>query len=222
MAQAAAAFDCADIYREHAYLVHLSRGKDRKVLVNEVFGRVPDSAEREWAPETITRCELPRSVWDLVAPDIKAEFNRRLKQAGKLTGRFGPEETAVQRLLGKEMLVLLWAIEQPDVTKEETAAAVRNWLGLKPEERWWLYTMTAAATGYAHQAGLGWRRALRDALCFGTRKDAFHVATVPWPGSLPPRANAEYTTSKPVKPKSANKRKPKKPKQPSLFLDAAE
>ena len=52
---------------------------------------------------------------------------------------------------------------------EEIAVAIRNWLGLKPEERWWLYTMTAAATGLAHQAGMGWRGALRQALCFGTR-----------------------------------------------------
>jgi hypothetical protein len=253
MAQAAAAaFDCADIYREHAYLVRFSHGKARTVEVDEVFGRAPDPAERQWAPETITRCKLPRSVWDAVAGEIRAEFNRRLKQAGKPAGRFGAEETAVQRLLGKEMLVLLWAIEQHDVSEEETAVAVRNWLGLKPEERWWLYTMTAAATGYAHQVGLGWRRALRNALCFGTRKDAFQLSTVPWPASLPPRENVEYVVQKPEKAKSADKakkpkqpkeatepvgakaiksmgadkpKKPKrskKPKQPSLFLDAAE
>jgi hypothetical protein len=93
---------------------------------------------------------------------------------------------------------------------------------------------------------------LRDALCFGTRKDAFQLSTVPWPGSLPPRENAEHAVPKAEKPKSADKpkrprqsnesaklaaqkpakprgadkpRKPKqskKPKQPSLFLDAAE
>jgi uncharacterized protein DUF3780 len=252
MAQAAAAFDCADIYREHAYLVTLTRGKDAKVQVDEVFGRAPEPAERTWAPETITRCQLPRTIWNAVVDEIKAEFNRRLKQAGKPMGRFGAEETAVQRLLGKEMLVLLWAIEQHDVSEEETAAAVRNWLGLKPEERWWLYTMTGAATGYAHQVGLGWRRALRDALCFGTRKDAFQLSTVPWPGSLPPRENAEYAAPKLEKSRSAEKAKSpkqskertelaalkrakprgadkpkkakqsKKPKQPSLFLDAAE
>lgn len=187
-----------------------------------------------------------------MSPEIKAEFNRRLKQAGKTVRRFGTEETAVQRLLGKEMLVLLWAIEQGDVSEEETAVAVRNWLGLKPEERWWLYTMTAAAAGYAHQVGLGWRRALRDALCFGTaqgRLPALHRALA---GLAPPRENVEYAAPKAERPKSAEKpRKPKqpkestehaalksakptgagkpkkpkqskKPKQPSLFLDAAE
>jgi hypothetical protein len=36
---------------------------------------------------------------------------------------------------------------------------------LKPEERWWLFTITNAATGHAvNGRGKGWRRALRYAL----------------------------------------------------------
>jgi hypothetical protein len=42
--------------------------------------------------------------------------------------------------------------------------AVRNWKGLMPEERWWLYTMTNAATGGLRDNN-GWRKALRYALC---------------------------------------------------------
>src|SRR6202035_5164283 len=88
--------------------------------------------------------------------------------------------------------VLLWAFELADVTPEETAVAIRNWHGLKPEERWWLYTMTAATTGLAHQSGMGWRGALRQALCFGTRNDAFHLGAVVGRGTLGPRANEGY------------------------------
>jgi len=34
-----------------------------------------------------------------------------------------------------------------------------------PEERWWLYTMTAAASGdYVSGRGVGWRKAVRYAL----------------------------------------------------------
>ena len=44
-------------------------------------------------------------------------------------------------------------------------AAIRNWQGLAPEERWWLYTMTNAATGHALTGrGRGWRKAIRFAL----------------------------------------------------------
>jgi uncharacterized protein (DUF2237 family) len=64
--------------------------------------------------------------------------------------------------MGKELLVLAWAVEQADLLA--IPQAVRNWLGLQPEERWWLCTMTAAATGGLNDAGKGWRKALYHAL----------------------------------------------------------
>ena len=192
MATAPASFDCADIYQEHGYLVRLTRGRDARALVFEVFGRPPAEQEADWAPETILRCDVPRSVWDAVSGELRADFNRRLRLEDKQAGRWGAEETAVQRLFGKELLVLLWTIEAPEVTAEEIAVAIRNWHGLKPEERWWLYTMTAAATGLAHQTGMGWRGALRQALCFGTRSDAFHLGAVAGRGTLAPRANTAF------------------------------
>jgi len=196
MNTAPANFDCADIYQEHAYLVRLTKGREAKAQVFEVFGRLPTDREPQWAPETVLRCETSRDVWDAVAPEARGEFNRRLKAEKKPTGRWGADETAVQRLLGKELLVLLWATELPDVRPEEIGVAIRNWLGLKPEERWWLYTMTAAGTGLAHQAGMGWRGALRQALCFGTRHDAFHLGAVTGRGTLEPRVNAGYAPPK--------------------------
>lgn len=200
-------FECQDIYREHAFLVRLTKGRDAKALVFEVFGRPPiydGSVSEAWAPETILRCEVSREVWDAAAPEARAEFNRRLRIESKPAGRWGSDETAVQRLFGKELLVLLWAIEQSDVSPEEIAVGIRNWLGLKPEERWWLYTMTAAATGLAHQTGMGWRDALRRALCFGTRQDAFHLGAVAGRGSLEPRVLAQEAP----KPKRPGRKKP--------------
>jgi hypothetical protein len=52
--------------------------------------------------------------------------------------------------------------------------------------------MTAAATGLAHQSGMGWRGALRQALCFGTRADTFHLGAVTGRGTLAPRANEGF------------------------------
>jgi hypothetical protein len=206
-------FDCADIYQEPGFLVRLTKGRDAKVQVFEVFGRPPSTQEPQWAPETVFRCEAPKGIWDAISGEVRSEFNRRLKNEGKPAGRWGSEETFVQRLLGTEMLVLLWAIEGDGVNVEEAAVAVRNWLGLKPEERWWLYTMTAAATGLAHQANMGWRGALRQALCFGTRHDAFNLGAVAGRGRLPPRANADY-----VRPTEKSKSKSKPKSEPGLFF----
>ena len=64
-------------------------------------------------------------------------------------------------MLGKELLVLAWAVEKAG--ESQVPNAVRNWIGLKPEERWWLFTATAAATGLPQDADIGWRKALRFA-----------------------------------------------------------
>jgi hypothetical protein len=215
MATPSANFDCADIYQEHSYLVRLTKGRDAKVHVFEVFGRLPTDRETEWAPETVLRCEASRDVWNVISPEVRSEFNRRLKAEGKPAGRWGADETAVQRLLGKELLVLLWAVELPDVKPEEIAVAIRNWLGLKTEERWWLYTMTAAATGLAHQSGMGWRGALRHALCFGTRADTFHLGTVTGRGTLVPRTKERSATNGG---KPARKRKKATPDDPGFLF----
>lgn len=204
-------FDCADIYQEHGFLVSLTKGRDPKVQVFEVFGRAPMDREAQWAPETILRCEAPREVWDEISGEARTEFNRRLKHEEKPAGRWGADETAVQRLFGKELLVLLWSVELPDVRPEEVGVAIRNWHGLKPEERWWLYTMTAAATGLAHQAGMGWRGALRQALCFGTRSDSFHLGAVAGRGRLEPRVNTTFMEPK-------KKPKPKKGDDPGFLF----
>jgi hypothetical protein len=187
-----AGFDCEDIYREHAFLVSIPKKASDPIAVWEVFGRAPTAEEREWQPEILLRANLARERWDLVSAEVRQAFNRRLKAEGKKVGRWSPGENAVQRLLGKELLVLVWAVEQDVVDAEAVSVAVKNWLGLKPEERWWLYTMTAASTGFAHQAGQGWRAALRHALCFGTGKDLFGLGALTERGALSPRANPDY------------------------------
>jgi hypothetical protein len=187
-------FDVPDIYSEHAFLVQIPRSATGVILIHEVFGGQPKPEDRDWRPETILRAELPRARWDTISADLRQELNRRLKALGRKSGKWSVGDNPVQRLLGKELLVLAWAIELEDVTDEELHVALRNWLGLKPEERWWLYTMTAAATGQAHQAGLGWRGALRQALCFGTGRDLFGLGTITSRGTLPPRPNPLHKT----------------------------
>ena len=58
--------------------------------------------------------------------------------------------------------MLAWAIEH--LEPEKIPIAVRNWLALRPEERWWLFGMTAMTTGGIQDGDKGWRVALRYAL----------------------------------------------------------
>lgn len=117
---------------------------------------------------SVRRCEVSRAIWNAVASDAQMEFKRRAKEKGVKFARWHAGENSVERLLGKELLVLLWAVDHDDVTSAEIATAIRNWLGLKPEERWWLCTAacSTAATGKAEGRDIGWRTAIRAGLCF--------------------------------------------------------
>ena len=109
------------------------------------------------------RALLPRAKWDAIADPVRVEFNQRLRPMGKRPGNWKTGPNLVARLLGKELTLLAWAIEDADPSL--VPVAVANWQGLTPEERWWLYTMTAAATGNFNEGkGRGWRKAVRFAL----------------------------------------------------------
>jgi hypothetical protein len=109
------------------------------------------------------RVRLARPKWDAIADAVRVEFNTRLRKEGKAPGRWMTGANLVNRLLGKELVLLAWALEDADPSLAQVA--VSNWLGLTCEERWWLYTMTAAATGHAlNGQGKGWRKAVRFAL----------------------------------------------------------
>jgi hypothetical protein len=122
-----------------------------------------DGDEQVLDAADVLRLEISKHKWAEVKTALMMEFNARLKKEGLKTGKFAANGgTPVERLFGKELMVLLWAIEDSDPSLISTA--VRNWKGLMPEERWWLYTMANAATGGLTDRK-GWRKALRYALC---------------------------------------------------------
>lgn len=156
---------------EHYFLLTLTRSKvdTAEVTLSEHFEWMEPTAEVP-IPVPINsvnahlRVILRRAVWTQIAEEVKAEFNRRLRAYGLKTGKWPlAGQVPIDRTLGKELCVLAWAVEDCDPALIPTA--IRNWLGLVPEERWWLYTMTNAATGHAlNGRGKGWRKALRFAL----------------------------------------------------------
>jgi hypothetical protein len=156
---------------EHYFLLSLPRSKAEgaEITLSEHFEwREPTADAPIPVPindvNAYLRVILRRTIWDEVAEDVKAEFNRRLRVYGLKTAQWPKSgQVPIDRTLGKELCVLLWAVEECDPALINTA--VRNWMGLVPEERWWLYTMTNAATGHALKGrGRGWRKALRYAL----------------------------------------------------------
>ena len=155
---------------EHHFIVTLSNSliPESSVTITECFeldcGEVAGGTIQDDGIHSQLKVELKRYQWDAIAEEIKAEFNRRLRANGVKSGQWKKKGTIpVDRTLGKELVLLAWAIEDAETTLAYTA--IRNWLGLAPEERWWLYTMTNAATGHAKKGkGIGWRKAVRFAL----------------------------------------------------------
>ncbi len=141
--------------------VVIGAGPHGTVSVYECFTSEA-SLSLEIRPEDILKLELTKERWARLEPDVSAEFNRRLRAGKKPAGRFTTGHNPVEKLMGKELMVLLWGTEHN--APEGFPTALRNWLGLQPEERWWLYTMTNASTGGILDRR-GWRTALQYALC---------------------------------------------------------
>lgn len=146
---------------KHHYLIRIPSGKDKKVAIYERFEWDEEDSQTSDINYENTKVILDRHKWDLVKDSLQNELNKTLKNNNITVGRFKIGDTPIERLLGKEMIVLLWAIEDSDPSLIPTA--IRNWLGFSREEKWWLFTMTNAATGQADDKR-GWRKAIRYAV----------------------------------------------------------
>jgi len=159
-------FDPAE--SEHHFLVTIPAKKDEHVYVSEHLTWEEGDARHELSlalgsEDAKMRVILHRMKWEDVAEQLQIEFNQRLRAQGLKPGKWKMGRNPLSRLFGKELVLLAWAIEDADPAL--VPVAVRNWLGLAPEERWWLFTMTNAATGHAISGrNKGWRKAVRFAL----------------------------------------------------------
>jgi hypothetical protein len=147
----------------HHFVVQIPRGGTAPVLIREHLGMSSGglAGEGGWA-QVLDRVILERSRWTAIRAEVQRAFNARLAEHNLAPGIWRVGENPIDRLLGKELCVLAWAIEHLD--PEKIGIALRNWLALRPEERWWLFGMTALATGGVRDTEKGWRVALRYAL----------------------------------------------------------
>lgn len=142
----------------HHFKVIIPKASSGKVQISEYLGM--QAASNDHA--VIDRVLLERPRWTAIRAEVQRAFNARLATHGLKPNMWKVGDNPVDRLLGKELCVLAWAVEQMD--KEKIPVAVRNWLALRPEERWWLFGMAAISTGGVMDGGKGWRIALKHAL----------------------------------------------------------
>jgi hypothetical protein len=142
----------------HHFVVKIPRSNHQSVQIIEDLGMHPEAQEGE----LLERAILDRPIWTEIAGPVKRVFNQRLKVHHLQVGQWKVGDNLVDRLLGKELCVLAWAVE--GLNPEKVGNAVGNWLALRPEERWWLFSMTATTVGLSKDKGKGWRMALRYGL----------------------------------------------------------
>ena len=142
----------------HHFKVAIPKSSTGKVQISEHLGLQAATADSA----VIDRVLLDRPRWTAIRAEVQRAFNARLAAHGLKPDVWKVGDNPVDRLLGKELCVLAWAVEQMDA--EKIPVAVRNWLALRPEERWWLFGMTAMSTGGIADTGKGWRTALKHAL----------------------------------------------------------
>lgn len=147
---------------KHHFLLVIPRSKKEDIVVYERFEW--DAGDEEQVSDVVDqnlKVILSHHKWDLIKEGLTNNFNGRLKDKNMNIGRFKIGVNPVERLLGKEMVLLMWAIEDSDPSL--ISVAMKNWHGLSREERWWLFTMSNAVTGHADDKR-GWRKAIRFAL----------------------------------------------------------
>jgi hypothetical protein len=113
----------------HHFVVRIPRGNTAAVLICEHLGMGSETAREQ----VIDRVLLERLRWTAIRAEVQRAFNARLKEHNLATCAWKVGDTLVDRLLGKELCVLAWAVERLD--PEKIRIAVRNWLALRPEER---------------------------------------------------------------------------------------
>ena len=146
---------------DHFFVVIPGNDNEDKVKIYERF-HWDEGDVQEIREEDILKIEITVRTWRRIADDVKREFNRRLKEDGIKAGKWiRSGEIPVQKLLGKELMILVWSLQ--GVNENKIPKALSNWSGFMPEERWWLYTETNAARGSDDE--MGWRKALRYIMC---------------------------------------------------------
>ena len=157
-------FGAPEKFGAHVFRVEIPPARNESVILVEDYGYRGHEAG---IPRDEERVVLQRRVWSGISDIARREFNDRLKAANVLTGRWHTGINLVERLLGKELCVLAWAAEA--ASDEQLPVIGSKWAALRPEERWWLFSMTVAEAGLPGDTQRGWRRALFFALSDGDK-----------------------------------------------------
>jgi hypothetical protein len=150
-------------YGAHIFRVEIPASSSGDVTITEDYGL---KGGENGVPPKEVRVVLPRRLWSAIAEAARKDFAARLKAKKLTSSRWTTGDNKVDRMLGKELCIFAWAVEHAN-NVDECKAIAAKWAALRPEERWWLFSQTAAEAGLAEDKDGGWRKALYHALSSG-------------------------------------------------------
>ena len=156
-------FEPADGHHHFLVVIPKEGGADHGVAVHECPRFVEGRAE-DLPVGATERVQFLMPVWNAISEQVRGAFNLRLKEAKRKPGKWRSGPNYLAPHYGKELVLLGWALE--DVAIDRADTVFRNWRGLAPEERWWLYSTANAPFSQNSKKGrgVGWRKALTIAL----------------------------------------------------------
>ena len=145
------------------YHFQIVKGGDGGVTIFEWFAWEADETDDGPSPEPKPKASLDAYRWSRISLVAAENFNERLRRAGLKPATWKKKEALLAPHFGKELTLLMWAVEDGDPTLIPNITA--NWAGFAPEERWWLYTTVNATSGHSeHGRDRGWRKAIKIGL----------------------------------------------------------
>ncbi len=150
----------------HRFRLEIPQASRAAVSLYEEVGFADD----ERCPEgALLRARVKRVCWSAVSALVTREFNERLLAGKQTPGKWRTGGVWLERMLGRELCVLFWALEHA-ASGAEALRMANAWQEFRPEERLWLFGRTARSAPLADHCQRGWRRAL--ALMMGAAEPA--------------------------------------------------
>lgn len=125
--------------------------------------RLTALVQTERGPRRAELAEISGAIWRKISPRVVRELAQDMGETelvGKKTPSLKAGANRLSALVGRELALLLWALQEEGAA-EQLEAILHGWRELAREERWWLYAKAAAP---GQRTGAGWRRALFHAL----------------------------------------------------------
>src|SRR5690554_405290 len=94
---------------KHHFLLRVSRSKTNEIVIYERFEWDEREDQKSELNDSNLKVMISREKWDAVKEIVQKEFNKRLTALNTIVGKFKTGDNPIERLLGKELILLLWA-----------------------------------------------------------------------------------------------------------------